>query len=271
MNNNIESTLNILPKKPGVYIFKDSKGRIIYVGKAKSLLDRVKSYFIPAESIGYVNHPISFFKNRITSIDFIQTDNEIEALILESNLIKQNRPKYNVFLKDDKSYPYVAVTEEQFPRVFMTRNRNFKDVKYFGPYTNVKAIRDMLDTLQKAFQIRDCKKAKPGKVRNTECLNFHIGLCSAPCTGKIMEQEYKKNIDYITLFLKGRDNSIIAGLKKEMLLHSEKKEFEEAAKIRERIDAVKSIFSDQKIFLKGRKIVGYIICRLRMKRHRWLR
>ncbi|MBU4449713.1 MAG: GIY-YIG nuclease family protein, partial [Actinobacteria bacterium] len=157
---NIRNILPILPKQPGVYIFKDSRGRVIYVGKAQSLRDRVKSYFQKNDSVNYVNHPISFFTDKISSVDYIVTDNEVEALMLESNLIKKNRPKYNVSLKDDKSYPYIAITEnEKFPRVFMTRNRNLKGAKYFGPYTNVKPVKEILGALRKIFQLRDCKKS----------------------------------------------------------------------------------------------------------------
>ncbi|MBM3713565.1 MAG: excinuclease ABC subunit C, partial [Actinobacteria bacterium] len=201
LKNNIKNVLSIVPKKPGVYLFKDLKGRIIYVGKAKNLLERIRSYFLSGETISFVNHPISFFTGKINTLDFIVTDNEIEALILESSLIKKNRPKYNIHLKDDKSYPYIAFMEsEQFPRVFITRNRNIKGARYFGPYTNVKSIKETLEVLRKVFQIRDCRKSKPGKIKNSVCLNYHINLCSAPCMGKISGQDYKKNVGYIKMF-----------------------------------------------------------------------
>ncbi len=244
----IKNTISILPKKPGVYLFKDSRGRIIYVGKAKTLLDRVKSYFQTGDNVAYINHPISFFTDKISSMDFIVTDNEVEALILESSLIKKNRPKYNVFLKDDKSYPYIAITEdEKFPRVFMTRNKNIKGAVYFGPYINVKNTRETLETLRRIFQIRDCKKNTPGKVKNAVCLNYHINLCSAPCTGKISEKQYRKNIEYIKMFLKKNDSSIIDRLKADMIGRSETLEFEEAADIKYRIDAINALLTDQKI------------------------
>ena len=248
----IKNTLKVLPKKPGIYIFKDEKGRIIYVGKAKNLADRVKSYFVPSSTVSYVNHPISFFKQKIDSVDFIVTDNEIEALILESNLIKKNRPKYNVYLKDDKSYPYVAITvNEKFPRVFVTRNRNIKGARYYGPYTNVKDIKKTLDILRRLFLVRDCKKAKPGKIKDAACLNYHINLCSAPCTGKISEEDYKKNIDYIKLFLKGKDKKIVRDLEKEMHKLSAEKKFEDAAEIKDKIIAINGIFTYQKILFSG--------------------
>ncbi|MBN1299418.1 MAG: excinuclease ABC subunit UvrC [Actinobacteria bacterium] len=249
VRDNLKITLNAIPKKPGVYFFRDFKGKIIYIGKARNLFDRVKSYFISSEKSWHLNHPISFFTDKIHSIDFTVTDNETEALILESSLIKKNRPKYNVFLKDDKSYPYIAITEnEKFPRVFVTRNRNIKGAKYFGPYVNVKNIKDTLELLRRIFQIRDCKKPLPGKLRNSVCLNYHIKLCSAPCAGKISEENYRKNIDYIKLFLKGRDKKIIDGLKKEMEKYCAALEFEEANKIKNKISAINSLYTDQKIF-----------------------
>jgi len=248
VKDNIKNTLSILPKKPGVYLFKDLKGKIIYIGKAKNLLDRVRSYFAPSDTIAYVNHPISFFTDKINSIDFVVTDNEVEALILESSLIKKNRPKYNIFLKDDKSYPYIAITEsEKFPRVFMTRNKNIKGAVYFGPYINARNARDTLEILRRIFQVRDCKKATPGKVKNAVCLNYHINLCSAPCTGKISEKRYRQNIDYIKMFLKKNDSTVIDSLKAEMLDRSNKLEFEDAAAIKYRIDAINSLLTEQKI------------------------
>jgi excinuclease ABC subunit C len=248
----IKNTLKVLPKKPGVYIFKDSKSRIIYVGKAKNLADRVRSYFVSSATVSYVNHPISFFKQKISSVDFIVTDNEVEALVLESNLIKKNRPKYNVYLKDDKSYPYVAITEnEKFPRVFVTRNRNLKGARYYGPYTNVKDIKKTLDILRRIFLIRDCKKTRPGKIKNSACLNYHINLCSSPCTGKISEEEYKKNIEYVRLFLKGKDRKIVKDLEKEMQKLSTEKKYEEAAELKDRINSINGIFADQKILFSG--------------------
>ncbi|MCG2788539.1 MAG: excinuclease ABC subunit UvrC, partial [Actinomycetia bacterium] len=249
---NIRNILPILPKQPGVYIFKDSRGRVIYVGKAQSLRDRVKSYFQKNDSVNYVNHPISFFTDKISSVDYIVTDNEVEALMLESNLIKKNRPKYNVSLKDDKSYPYIAITEnEKFPRVFMTRNRNLKGAKYFGPYTNVKPVKEILGALRKIFQLRDCKKSKPGKVRDAVCLNYHINLCSAPCAGKITEEIYRRNIDYIKMFLKGSDKTIIENMKAEMIRHASNKEFEDAAILREKIEWINELHVNQKIFFSG--------------------
>ena len=249
ISDGIKNTLNMLPGKPGVYYFRDRNGRVIYIGKAKNLSKRIRSYFLPSGRGGDPGHPISFFKDRIYSVDFTVTDNETEALILESSLIKKNRPKYNVFLKDDKSYPYIAVTDsEKFPRVFITRNRNIKGAKYFGPYINVKKIKESLELLRKIFQVRDCKKPAAGKIKNMVCLNYHIELCSAPCAGKIPEESYRKNIEYIKLFLKGRDKKIIGELKKEMQQYAKLEKFEEAQKIKDRLDAINALYSGQKIF-----------------------
>jgi len=254
LKDDIKNTLSVIPKKPGVYLFKDSKNRIIYIGKAKNLLERIRSYFFPGETISFVNHPISFFTGKINSLDFIETDNEIEALILESSLIKKNRPKYNIQLKDDKSYPYIAFMEgEQYPRVFMTRNRNIKGARYFGPYTNVKSIKEVLNVLRKIFQIRDCRKAKPGKIKNSVCLNYHINLCSAPCMGKISEHDYKKNVGYIKMFLRGNDKTVINNLRSEMNYFAERKEFENAAEIKHKIDSINDLMISQKIFFSGKK------------------
>lgn len=248
INENLKHTLSILPRKPGVYLFKDIKGRIIYVGKAKSLFDRVKSYFLSNDNAASVSHPISFFISKIDSADFIETDNEVEALILESSLIKKNRPKYNFDLKDDKSYPYVVITDsEKFPRVFITRIRNIRGAKYFGPYINIKNTRRTLETLREIFQIRDCKKSKPGKVKNAVCLNYHINLCSAPCTGKISEKAYRQNIENIKLFLKRGENAIVDNLRAEMTAFALRQEFEEAAKVKYAIDAIEDMLTAQRI------------------------
>jgi excinuclease ABC subunit C len=248
VNENLKHTLSILPRKPGVYLFKDMKGRIIYVGKAKNLFDRVKSYFLSNDSANYINHPITFFTSKIDSVDFIETDNEVEALILESSLIKKNRPKYNFNLKDDKSYPFVAVTDnEKFPRVFITRNKNIRGAKYYGPYINIKNTRNTLETLRRIFQVRDCKKPKPGKVKNAVCLNYHINLCSAPCMGRISEKSYRQNIEYIKLFLKRGENAIVDNLKSEMESFALKQEFEEAAKVKYAIEAIEEMLTAQRI------------------------
>jgi len=249
--NKTKEILKILPKKSGVYIFKDHLDEIIYIGKAKNLLNRVKSYFQDNSSYFPYAKPLDFVK-KIKSIDYIVTDNETEALILEGNLIKKNKPKYNIDLKDDKSYPFVAVTiGEKFPRVFLTRDRNMRDARYFGPYTDARAVRKTLEYLRKIFQVRDCKKTSPGKGINTPCLNYHIKLCPAPCVENISPELYRKNIDFVILFLKGKDRTIIEKLKVKMDKYSKKKEFEKAAEYKNKIEDINKLYREQKIFFPG--------------------
>ena len=249
--NKIKELLKILPRISGVYIFKNYHDEIIYIGKAKNLSSRAKSYF-QDNSINLPYGKPSDFAKKIKSIDYIVTDNETEALILEGNLIKKNKPKYNIELKDDKSYPFVAATiGEKFPRVFLTRDRNMKDVRYFGPYTDARAVRKTLEYLRKIFQVRDCKKAKPGKGINTPCLNYHIKLCPAPCIDNISPEQYGKNIDYVMLFLKGKDRTITSQLKVKMDHYAKKKEFEKAAEIKNKIEDINKLYREQKIFFPG--------------------
>ncbi len=247
----IRGLLGILPKKSGVYIFKNSHGKIIYIGKAKNLYSRVRSYFQDRGNNFLYTKPLDFAK-KIKSIDYVVTDNETEALILEGNLIKKNKPKYNIDLKDDKSYPFIAVTaDEEFPRVFLTRDRNIKGARYFGPYTNAGAVRKTLEYLRRIFQVRDCKKARPGKGISIPCLNYHIKLCPAPCVGNISQEEYRKNIDFIILFLKGKDRTIVERLKAKMEYYSKNREFEKAAEFKSKIENINKLYKDQKIFFTG--------------------
>lgn len=247
----IKEILKILPRKTGIYIFKDHHDKIIYIGKAKNLSSRVKSYFQDNRTNIPYARP-SDFAGKIKSIDYVVTDNETEALILEGNLIKKNKPKYNIELKDDKSYPFVAVTiGEKFPRVFLTRDRNIKDARYFGPYTDARAVRKTLEYLRKIFQVRDCKKTKPGKGVNVPCLNYHIKLCPAPCINNISPELYRKNIDFVILFLKGKDRTIIEKLKIKMDNYSKIKEFEKAAEIKKKIEDINKLYREQKIFFPG--------------------
>ncbi len=247
----VKKLLNILPKKSGVYLFKNSKGEIIYIGKAKNIHDRVKSYFQNKSGNFFYMKPSNFI-GKIKSIDYIVTDNETEALILEGNLIKKNRPKYNIDLKDDKSYPFIAITTgERFPRVFLTRNRNIKGAEYFGPYTDAGAVRKTLKYLRRIFQIRDCRKNKPGKSSKKPCLNYHIKLCKAPCIGNISEEEYRKNIELVKFFLMGKDRTIVDRLKIKMEEYSKKEDFEKAAEFKNKIDDISKLYSNQKVFFPG--------------------
>jgi len=250
--------LKILPKKSGVYIFKNSIGRIIYIGKAKNLFNRVKSYF-QSHSNSFLHSKPSNFINLIESVDYIITDSEEEALILEVNLIKKNRPKYNIEFKDDKSYPFIAITlKEKFPRVFLTRNRKIKTAKYFGPYTDVKTVRKTLEYLRRIFKFRDCRKARPGKSIKNPCLNYHIEFCSAPCVDNISEDAYRKNIEYIKIFLKGSDKTIARQLKSRMKILAEKQEFEKAAELKKQIEGLADLQKDQKIFFDSGDMWDFI-------------
>ncbi|MCL6086890.1 MAG: excinuclease ABC subunit UvrC [Actinobacteria bacterium] len=258
-SNNLISTLSLLPKKPGVYLFKDDKGRIIYAGKAKILYNRVRSYFLSKENIGISELKASYFSEKINEIDYLVTDNEVEALILELNLIKKYRPKYNTNLKDDKSYPFIAITaNEEFPRMIVTRNRNIKGAKYFGPYTNALALREIAEYLRKIFMLRDCSKSKPGKHANKPCLNFHIKLCSGPCIGKIESGQYKKNIEYIMFFLRGEDKSIIKNLTKEMDTFAANMEYEKAAEIKNKLELIRQLYNKQKIYISDENSSDYV-------------
>jgi excinuclease ABC subunit C len=253
-----ESTLDALPKGPGVYIFMDRAGSIIYVGKAKNLSSRVRSYF----SKGRANHGnirSVYLSKKIASLDYISTDNELEALILESNLIKKNRPRYNISLKDDKSYPFLALTLSQdFPRVLITRNRGIKGAKYFGPYTNVQSLRTIVEYLNKIFKIRDCRGSRPGKVKDKPCLNYHIELCSGPCVKLISSEQYRRNIETIISLLKGKDKKIIRSLKAQMEKCAREKEFEKALLLREKIEAIHELYGTQRIFLQSENAKDFI-------------
>ncbi|MCX6384518.1 MAG: excinuclease ABC subunit UvrC, partial [Actinobacteria bacterium] len=257
--NDLALTISSLPKKPGVYLFKDNKGEIIYIGKAKILYNRVRSYFLNKENLNFSNPKASYFSEKIDAIDYLVTDSEVEALILELNLIKKYRPKFNADLKDDKSYPFIAITEnEDFPRLIITRNRNIRGAKYFGPYTNVHALREIAEYLRKIFMLRDCRKSKPGKQGNKPCLNFHIKLCSGPCIGKISRSEYKKNIEYIILFLKGKDKNIVKSLTDEMNKFAANLDYEKAAEIKNRIERIGEIYIGQKIYISGESAWDFI-------------
>jgi len=250
--NDLTSTLNNIPKKPGVYIFKDEKGQIIYIGKAKILYNRVRSYFKNYDSLKSLNPKVSYFVKKINNIEYLVTDSEVEALILELDLIKKYHPKFNVDLKDDKSYPFIAITgNDDYPRVFITRNKKIIGAKYFGPYTNVQTLREAIKFLKKIFLIRDCTKPQPGKQKNKPCLNYHIGLCSAPCIGKISKEEYKKNINYIISFLKGKDKNIIKDLENEMYKYAQDLNYEKASEIRNKINLINEVSSNQKIFISS--------------------
>jgi len=237
----IAEKLQLLPDKPGVYIMKDEQGKIIYVGKAIILKNRVRSYFQSSR-----NHSakVQAMVARIDDFEYIITGSEIEALILECNLIKKHRPKYNISLRDDKTYPYVKVTtNEAFPRVFVTRRVQKDGAKYFGPYTNVGAVHESIKLLRKLFPLRSCRHLDAKR----PCLEYHIKRCLAPCAGKIDAQEYGAMIKSVCLFLEGRSEAVEKDLTKRMEAAAENFEFERAAKMRDQLLAVKKVTEKQNI------------------------
>lgn len=243
---NIEEELKKLPAKPGVYIMRDKHDTIIYVGKAISLKNRVRQYF---QSSRNLMPKIVKMVSKIDHFEYIITDSEVEALVLESNLIKEHMPRYNTMLKDDKSYPYIKVTvQEAYPRVMMTRQVKKDKAKYFGPYTSVLAVKDTLDLLRKIYQIRSCNRNLPRDIgKERACLYYHIKQCSGPCQGYISEEEYKKSVDQIIEFLNGNFNEVLSMLENKMMNASENMEFEEAAGYRDLMTSVKQMAQKQKI------------------------
>ena len=242
----IEEELKKLPAKPGVYLMHDEKDEIIYVGKAISLKNRVRQYF---QSSRNKSPKITKMVSHIARFEYIITDSELEALVLECNLIKEHMPKYNTMLKDDKTYPYIRVTvEEDFPRVFMTRIKKRDKSRYYGPYTSAGAVKDTLELVQKLFQIRTCQRNLPRDIgKERACLNYHIHQCAAPCQGCISKEEYGKSIDMVLEFLNGRYDFIIKILEEKMNQASENLEFEEAIGYRELMQSVKHVAQKQKI------------------------
>ena len=237
--------LKSLPDRPGVYLMQDEAGDIIYVGKALSLKDRVRSYFSGTPSSPKVRALV----NRIADLDYIVTDSEVEALILESNLIKEHRPWYNVRLRDDKNYPYLKITNEPFPRVMVVRRREDDGSRYFGPFTNSQAMRQTVKFLRKHFPIRACRRRLEGN-KERPCLNFHINRCLAPCTGEVSPEAYGEIVDQVCRFLEGRREGLIKDLTAKMEAAAKDLRFEEAARLRDQINALQYAAQDQQ------KIVG---------------
>ncbi|MEA3328887.1 MAG: excinuclease ABC subunit UvrC [Candidatus Omnitrophota bacterium] len=230
----IKEKLNNLPNLPGVYLLKDRKDEIIYIGKASRLKNRVVSYFRPDKSPSLKRQALSA---ATTGLDYMTTDTEVDALLLEASLIKRHRPKYNVMLKDDKSYPYLKLTSnEDFPRLFITRNRKDDKADYFGPYTDVKLLRKAIALMRRIFPLRKCRLL-PSK----SCLDYQIGQCLAPCIGKVSVKDYRQLVNEVVLFLKGRRKKLIDDLVDKMNYASRIKSFEEAAKLRDRIDMLSKV------------------------------
>ncbi len=240
----IEKKLKELPDKPGVYIMKDNSDNVIYVGKAKVLKNRVRQYF---QNSGGKSVKVVSMVNHIADFEYIITDSEVEALILENNLIKKYSPKYNIMLTDDKTYPYIKLTtNEMFPRVIMTRQRGKDKAKYFGPFTSSAMVKENLEIINNVWQLRRCRKKFPADIgKERPCLNYHIGRCIAPCTGRVSEEEYKKHTDGVEDFLNGRQEKILERLNAEMAQASEDMEYEKAAKLRDSIAAIKRLGEKQ--------------------------
>ena len=243
---NIEEELKKLPSKPGVYLMHDDKDAIIYVGKAISLKNRVRQYFQSSRNKGV---KIEQMVTHIARFEYIITDSELEALVLECNLIKEHRPKYNTMLMDDKTYPFIKVTvQEDFPRVLFARQMYKDKAKYYGPYTSAGAVKDTIDLIHKLYGIRTCNKQLP-KMQGKErpCLNYHIHQCPAPCQGYISKEEYAKSVKKVLTFLNGDYTPILKELEEKMLAASEEMEFEKAIEYRELLNSVTKIAQKQKI------------------------
>lgn len=243
---NIEEELKKLPNKPGVYIMRDQRDTILYVGKAINLHNRVRSYF--RENIGR-GPAIDKMVSLIARFEYIVTDSELEALVLENNLIKEHSPKYNTLLKDDKTYPYIKVTlGEEYPRIVFSRTMKKDKSKYFGPYTSAGAVKDTIELLNKLYQLRTCNRVLPRDVGlDRPCLNYHIKQCLAPCQGYVSKEEYKEQVEGALSFLNGNYNPILKDLENKMKNAAENMEFEEAAAYRDLYNSVKSVAQKQKI------------------------
>ena len=242
----IEDELKKLPAKPGVYIMHGERDEIIYVGKAISLKNRVRQYFQSSRNKGV---KIEQMVTHIQRFEYIVTDSELEALVLECNLIKEHRPKYNTMLKDDKSYPFIKVTvQEDFPRVLFARQMKKDKGKYFGPYTSAGAVKDSIELIRKLYQIRSCNRSLPRDIgKERPCLYYHIHQCQAPCQGYISREEYRSHVEGALNFLGGNVKEVVEELRQKMEQAAEELRFEEAGEIRDLIQSIQRIAERQKI------------------------
>lgn len=238
---NIEEQLKMLPNKPGVYIMHDAEDKIIYVGKAVNLKNRVRSYFRKTDKTERIKRMVSL----IDHFEYIVVDNEAEALILECNLIKKNRPKFNVLLKDDKTYPYIKIdVKSDYPNVVITRRIANDGSKYFGPYANPGAAKEMLDFIKQKYKIRQCKSFRS---ETRACLNYHINRCLGPCMGYVSKEDYRKQIDEIIDILDGKVNKVLKDLQNQMIEEANNMNYEKAAYIRDRMLAIERVNEKQKV------------------------
>jgi excinuclease ABC subunit C len=236
-----------LPDQPGVYLFRDARGRVIYVGKAKSIRKRVASHF--SNPTLYGTHAIT---DEVDTIEPLVVATEAEALLTEQTFIKQYKPRFNIRLRDDKSYPYIAIsTDEEFPRVYFTRERHKRERVYFGPYSSAKRVRGTLDLLGKIFQLRSCEGATPGRHSGSPCLDYYIKRCGAPCVGYVTREEYRQGVDGTIAFLSGRFKQIERDLEQRMHWHAGEQDYEAAALARNRLQAVRALLERQRVANEG--------------------
>jgi len=241
----VENQLKSLPAKPGVYLFRDADGDVLYVGKAKSLRSRVRSYF---QRTTDGRPQIQSLPARVEDVEVIVTGSEVEALHLEQNLVKRHRPPFNVRLRDDKSFPYIAVTvEDEYPRVMFTRERHRAGVWYFGPYANAKKVRETLDVLNRVFRYRPCEGPKPGRHSGIPCLDYHIDRCLAPCVGYVSADDYRRIVDNVIEFLSGDVKPIQRELERQMQEAAAEERFEDAARYRNRLFSVQHLVERQAV------------------------
>ena len=249
MNEGLKQTLKLLPSLPGCYIYYNAEGEVIYVGKAKILKRRVMSYFNRKHDSVKVNILVS----QIDRMEYIITNTEVEALILESHLIKKYKPKYNILLKDDKKYPYFLITDEDFPRITIVRKKNLNPEKghYYGPYTDIRAMHATLDFLKKIFPLKQCKNPK---FKDRPSRYYHIGRCMAPCQNKVSSEEYKNIVKQAELFLSGKQSELMRQLKEQMQKYSDSLQFEKAAKLRDSYNDLAKTLEKQKVVYENTKL-----------------
>ena len=241
----LKEILEKLPVKPGVYLMKDDRGSILYIGKANNLRSRVRSYFQNSASL---SPRIKSMVSLIVDVDYVVTENEVEALILESNLVKKHKPKYNVILRDDKHYPYLRLaTEEMYPYLSIGRRVKKNKGIYFGPYTSAKSLRKTLKLIHRIFQLRQSRDPLDGKPKRRPCLNYQMERCLAPCAGYVKKENYERIVRDVILFLKGRNDELLNNLKKKMDESSENLRFEEAARTRDQLSAIERTMEKQNI------------------------
>ena len=250
MNEKLKESLKLLPSLPGCYIYYNSDNEIIYIGKAKILKRRVKSYFNRKH---HDSVKVNVLVSQIDHLEYIITNSEVEALILESHLIKKHKPKYNILLKDDKKYPYFLITDEDFPRILIVRKRNMNMQKgrYYGPYTNIRAMHSTLDFLKKIFPLKQCKTPK---FKTRPCLYYHIGKCLAPCQNLVTSEEYKSLVHQAELFLSGKQSELMKHLMAQIQKYSDSEQFEKAARLRDSYFDLQKTLEKQKVVYENTKL-----------------